>query len=328
MTDTAPQADYKKVLMKLLSSQPVAYWPALARVVGGVQEAVMLSQLLYRTNSKAAQDRSGWFWKSAAEMYAETGLTTYQQQNARRSLIALGLIECKLIGVPRTWWYRVDMDRLAQTIVQGTHSMDNSFNGELIEWETHSMSSPPNIVRGTKGTFTKELGQHSTRNSDNLIKNQLTHQRPHKNHADTTSSSDAQSAAGAAPQGNEEEGLSAVVIEALERVGVFEDLYPKVRAIQIKRGLDDQQLIDLADRLLKKFEPERAASLYLYRLKNLKSRNSALYGYTNLTSKEILTCARCYQQKHNSFIVVIDGKPVCLDCLTDDEYTTYRGGEE
>ncbi len=100
----------------LCGGRVVAYYPGLARRVGGVKAAVMLSQLLYWSGVPVVRQRGGWLYKSVEEMERETGLTKAEQQTARKALLALGLVEARLKGIPRTWFYRVDLPRLAALV--------------------------------------------------------------------------------------------------------------------------------------------------------------------------------------------------------------------
>ena len=106
------------VLIDMLEDRPVAYHPKLAKCVGGVKAAIMLCQLLYWAAGKTAKARDGWFYKSVNDMEEETGLSKEEQQTARDKLDNLGVIESKLKGIPRTWHYRVNRERLRQVIVE------------------------------------------------------------------------------------------------------------------------------------------------------------------------------------------------------------------
>lgn len=107
---------YQAALTDLVGGRPVAYWPALAKRVGGVKAAVMLSQLLYWNGNAEVQGRDGWFYKSIEDMERETGLTKLEQQTARAVLEKRGIIQARLRGVPRVWHYRVDMVALGDIL--------------------------------------------------------------------------------------------------------------------------------------------------------------------------------------------------------------------
>ena len=41
-----------------------------------------------------------------------------EQRNARKELIKHGVIEAKLKSIPRKWWYKVDLDKLVELILE------------------------------------------------------------------------------------------------------------------------------------------------------------------------------------------------------------------
>jgi hypothetical protein len=84
--------------------RPVAYYPIFASKLGGVTPAVMFSQLAYWYRIDAVDQ---WIYKTATEMYNETGLTRREQDTARDKLVSLGVLETKLAGVPAKTHYRI-----------------------------------------------------------------------------------------------------------------------------------------------------------------------------------------------------------------------------
>lgn len=104
-------------IITLLSDRPVAYHPALARLVGGVKAAVFLCQLLYWHGK--GNDPDGWIWKTQAEMEKETALTRCEQEGARKKLVKLDLMEEKLQGIPARLHYRIKTDKLAALVQTG-----------------------------------------------------------------------------------------------------------------------------------------------------------------------------------------------------------------
>jgi hypothetical protein len=66
--DGEQRAIYQKTVQALCGGRVVAYSPGLARRVGGVKAAVMLSQLLYWSGMPDVRQRGGWLYKSVEEM--------------------------------------------------------------------------------------------------------------------------------------------------------------------------------------------------------------------------------------------------------------------
>ncbi|WP_336818081.1 conserved phage C-terminal domain-containing protein [Cedecea sp. MMO-103] len=99
-------------LIQLLD-RPIAYQPSFAqlragKVKAGPVAAVLLSQFVYWHNR---MDGS-WIYKTQAEIKRETGLSRDEQETARKRLVALGVLEEELRGVPATLHYRVNAERL------------------------------------------------------------------------------------------------------------------------------------------------------------------------------------------------------------------------
>jgi hypothetical protein len=84
----------------------IRYLPALAHSLGSVNAAIMLSQLLYWQGLGHRHD--GYFFKTADEMFYETGLSEDKQIAARRLLLRHGIIYTKRAGVPAKTHYYVD----------------------------------------------------------------------------------------------------------------------------------------------------------------------------------------------------------------------------
>ena len=70
--------------------RPIAYHPALARYVGGVNAAIFLCQLIYWDERTDNEDLG--IYKTADEWESETGLTYREQAGARKKLRDLGLL--------------------------------------------------------------------------------------------------------------------------------------------------------------------------------------------------------------------------------------------
>lgn len=261
--ETGGRKSYQKALMDLIGCRPVAYWPYLARRIGGVKAAVMLSQLLYWNGDSTVQKRDGWLRKSVEDMENETGLNKTEQKNARKTLSTAGIIECTLKGYPKIWHYRVNMERLAESIVgEQTHSTSNSFNEKIIQRQNHSMTNSPVVGAQTNpslGEFVAQL--------NNELKTTVNKTTVNK----TTSSSSAESKS--YPQGERQEDevpsgfvFSERLLKKFREIGVFDDRYPEIAA---KEWTDDQlmTLINQAAADDREKKPGSVAKLFIYRLR-------------------------------------------------------------
>lgn len=105
-------------LIKLLD-RPIAYNPAFAKlkagkVRSGPVAAVFLSQLVYWHNRMDG----GWMYKTQSDISAETALTRDEQETARKRLVALGVLEEKLRGIPAIMHYRINTERLEALLIE------------------------------------------------------------------------------------------------------------------------------------------------------------------------------------------------------------------
>lgn len=104
-------------LIQLLD-RPIAYQPAFAqlrsgKVKSGPTAAVLLSQLVYWHNRMDGE----WLYKTREDIKKETGLSRDEQETARKRLIALGVLQEELRGVPATLHYKINSERLEQLLL-------------------------------------------------------------------------------------------------------------------------------------------------------------------------------------------------------------------
>jgi hypothetical protein len=89
---------------------PIAYYPQLTKYTGSSTATLLLCQIIYWRGKERSPE--GWLYKTQQEIEAETGLTRYEQETARKKLIAIGLLEEKKCGLPRKLHYRANLERL------------------------------------------------------------------------------------------------------------------------------------------------------------------------------------------------------------------------
>lgn len=105
-------------MMGLLHGDYVVYYPRVAEICGNIKSAILLSQALSWTSGYLRQNpgREGWFWKTREEWFQETGLSRWEQENARERLRELGLLEEKRMGAPPKLFFRVNLDALGRLL--------------------------------------------------------------------------------------------------------------------------------------------------------------------------------------------------------------------
>lgn len=102
----------------LFSDRPVAFHPQLARLLGGINAALLFQQIAFWSNTKpdSAPGLGAWIWKTQAELESETALTRYEQEGARRHLRRRGVMQENRRGVPARLHYRIDWRRFFEII--------------------------------------------------------------------------------------------------------------------------------------------------------------------------------------------------------------------
>jgi hypothetical protein len=93
----------------ILVDKPIAFYPSLARLFGGINEALFFQQIAYWSGRGADPE---WIYKTREELEAETCLSRYQQEQARKSLVKLGVLEETKRGLPAKLYYRIIWTRL------------------------------------------------------------------------------------------------------------------------------------------------------------------------------------------------------------------------
>ncbi len=106
-------------LITTLLERTIAFHPVFRDVAGSTVGGVFLSQAYYwSTGGRIAAERAGWFYKTGKEWTEETRLSRSEQDRARRDLKAVGLLEERLQGRPAKMFYRLNLERLFELILE------------------------------------------------------------------------------------------------------------------------------------------------------------------------------------------------------------------
>lgn len=120
-------------ILDIYSHRVIAYRPELAELAGSAVAGLLLSQFLYWSFKisesdnmrsrvfvgKKYKNETGWFYKSAAEIYEETKITESEQKTARKMLVKkYYLFEDQLEkGLNRSVFYKLNMTKIAQDLI-------------------------------------------------------------------------------------------------------------------------------------------------------------------------------------------------------------------
>lgn len=159
-----------------LIGRPLAYYPKLAKLLGGAKIAIFLCQFMYW---EGKQEDDGWIFKTGESLEEETGLSREEQQTARKKLKSLSILEEKLSGLPARMHYRFNWKKLDEIVTQAYGNTPNKFPG----FPQTGLGESPKLDRGIPAnipieqeTTTETTAESTTENtsmSSNLFSTPL-----------------------------------------------------------------------------------------------------------------------------------------------------------
>lgn len=103
-----------------LVDRPIAFQRSFVRLGVGITGALFLSQIIYWQNRMDGQ----WFYKTQFDLEEETGLSRYEQEGARKKLVAIGVLEEQKKGIPAKLYFRVNEQILAAKLLPETQQIE------------------------------------------------------------------------------------------------------------------------------------------------------------------------------------------------------------
>lgn len=144
-SSTSVDDAYAQLMAALACDRPIAYSANLARVAGDAKAGLMLSQLLYWTRvGVEVEAHQGWIAKTREQWASETALSRSEQESARSTLVASGLIEECRVGMPGKLAYRVCLPRLSVALAE-------LLNSEPVQWSLFDVRRNADQVRSLLG---------------------------------------------------------------------------------------------------------------------------------------------------------------------------------
>jgi len=110
----------QKALRRIVGSRTIAFKACYAKLTGSIASGVFLSQALYW------QEKMGWgrsWYKTQEDWEAETTLSRFQQEKARKVLCKLGILEEARRGLPAKLYYKVSLEKLVEGLEKLSPSM-------------------------------------------------------------------------------------------------------------------------------------------------------------------------------------------------------------
>lgn len=106
----------QKSAIHALLQRPIAYHPVVAKAFGSAKLAIFWSQFYYW--SDRTQDPDGWVYKSAEDIFEETGLSRREQETCRKLAKEMGVMDEKRRRMPAVMHYRVNLEATARLVEQ------------------------------------------------------------------------------------------------------------------------------------------------------------------------------------------------------------------
>jgi len=167
------------VLAELLGPS-VAFHRALAGLAGGVHGGLLLSRALHLMRVQARRDLAMWVDGSMVHWHRELGLSRRSQELARRELMALGVWEERLDGIPPSLWARVRLEVLQERLMQaesgllagcGNTSFRDAPNGETRVRESHKhvLPKPPSLFAQKRHHCSAETAIHYIKKTTSVL---------------------------------------------------------------------------------------------------------------------------------------------------------------
>lgn len=144
-------------ILQPMLDRPVLFHPSLARMLGSVTAALMLSQALYWSGvqERTNEGVDGWFFKTQREWEEETCLTRHEQDGARKLLRRFDFWQEERRDAPAKMHYRIDLNRLAMDLSQCAEKPQTRLpkTGNLeCRKVSNKIAENPQSLKGTEST--------------------------------------------------------------------------------------------------------------------------------------------------------------------------------
>jgi len=111
-------------VMLEMFQQPISFYPWAARIGGSAMAGLWLCYAMRCTQSMLDEHGSSnpehlWFEAPVEDIQEQTGMTRFEQQSAKRSLMQTGFLESRHVGLPAKKLYRLDLPRLMRELERG-----------------------------------------------------------------------------------------------------------------------------------------------------------------------------------------------------------------
>ena len=143
-------------LVRLLD-RPIAFHRCFVDPTGSITAALMLSQALYW--QQRTKDPDGWWYKTREEWREETGMSRWEQEEARKRLRRVGVLREERRGIPARLWYRVDEGQLWALLTKTDPPAEPDAGPEGLDPAVRQMEGKPPTGRSVRRQLLQRLQQ-------------------------------------------------------------------------------------------------------------------------------------------------------------------------
>lgn len=111
------RASMSPAMLLEIFDEPIVFQRAYVGITGSATAALYLSYAVYQTE-RLEPEEEGWFVKTADDWHADTGLTRFEQQTARRVLRDLGILIERRVGMPAKLWQKISGEQLLELLAK------------------------------------------------------------------------------------------------------------------------------------------------------------------------------------------------------------------
>ena len=163
--------------------QPIAYFPELAQMLGGVNASLFFSQIFYWLPKANSPDG---VYKTAADITKETGMTAQEQRTARKKLVELGVLIETNKRIEHRLYFNLDLARFDELCLQHSGSEESTFaksNSNIPEMQNQHSGSEESTFAKSNSNIPEMQNQHSGSEESTFVEMQF--QRSYKEQENT-----------------------------------------------------------------------------------------------------------------------------------------------
>ena len=97
-----------------MAGRPMSYYPKLGQLLGDLKTGVFICLFIHWDGK--GEDPDGWIYKTQKEINEETGLSRYEQETARKTLVELEVLETSRRGQPARLYYKFNWEALEKAL--------------------------------------------------------------------------------------------------------------------------------------------------------------------------------------------------------------------